>query len=79
MTLFGGAMHVRAMRVLRGVDLRFALQPPDVFAAVLARVIAALTFPFHALAGKLVYPKAGWMRGAPGLCPGLKAPGFVSA
>jgi hypothetical protein len=50
---------VRAMRVVNGVDLRFALAPPSVFAALLARVVAALTAPLHRLAGKLVYPKVG--------------------
>eukprot|EP00227_Mantoniella_beaufortii_P006121 CAMPEP_0197614096 /NCGR_PEP_ID=MMETSP1326-20131121/59352_1 /TAXON_ID=1155430 /ORGANISM="Genus nov. species nov., Strain RCC2288" /LENGTH=848 /DNA_ID=CAMNT_0043182965 /DNA_START=77 /DNA_END=2624 /DNA_ORIENTATION=+ len=55
--LAAGAVHVRAMRLVRGVDLRFALVPPSFFVALLARVVALLTAPLHALAGVLVYPK----------------------
>ena len=55
--LAAGATHVRAMRVINGVDIRFALAPPNVFAAALARVVAAITAPLHRLAEKLVYPK----------------------
>lgn len=55
--LAAGAAHVRALRVINGVDLRFALAPPDVFTALLARVVAAVTSPLHRLAEKLVYPK----------------------
>ena len=55
--LAAGAMHVRAMRVINGVDIRFALAPPNVFAAFFARVVAAITAPLHRLAEKSVYPK----------------------
>lgn len=55
--LAAGAMHIRAMRILNGVDLRYALAPPNMFAAMLAKVVAAITFPLHNLAQRLVYPK----------------------
>eukprot|EP00878_Enallax_costatus_P036567 GHUV01041074.1.p1 GENE.GHUV01041074.1~~GHUV01041074.1.p1 ORF type:complete len:511 (+),score=205.18 GHUV01041074.1:480-2012(+) len=48
---------VMARRLLAGVDLRYALQPPSAAARLTALVTAALLTPVYALAQKLVFSK----------------------
>ena len=50
---------VMARRLLAGVDLRYALQPPSAAARLTALVTAALLTPVYALAQKLVFSKVG--------------------
>lgn len=48
---------VMARRLLAGVDLRYALQPPTAAARLTALVTVALLTPVYALAQKLVFSK----------------------
>lgn len=48
---------ITARRLLAGVDLRYALQPPTAGAKLTALLTAALLAPVYALAQKLVFNK----------------------
>lgn len=50
---------IMARRLLAGLDLRYALQPPTAGAKLVALLTAALLAPVYALAQKLVFSKVG--------------------
>lgn len=54
----GSNAWVRARRVLQGLDLRFALEPPSLLERVSAALLSLLLWPVWWLASRLVFSKA---------------------
>ena len=55
--LAAATTRARRLRVARGVDIRHARKPPNAFDALLARLLAVLTWPLVLLARLAVFPK----------------------